>query len=193
MCLRYFIVLLLSFLIVPLAWAKADLEQAATMAREAAVDYKAKRYEEALKKYKKANELLPNSRLDINIGLCYEKIGRPDLALFHCKIALNARGMPGPIKQAAKTCVQRIQSKLVRPRLDVSSIPSEANLRVDGRLVGKTPWSGVVSAGLRQLDFEKDGHRSMTKRSWLSLERLIRSQPVSFLWRSVHCYRSVRF
>ena len=66
----------------------------------------------------------------------------------------------------AKTCVQRIQSKLVRPRLDAYS----DNLRgksggADGRLVGKTPWSGVVSAGLHgQLDFEKDGHRSMTKR-----------------------------
>ena len=60
--------------IVPLAWAKADwVRLPRWLARPLCIAAKAKRYEEALKKYKKANELLPNNAYDINIGLCYEK------------------------------------------------------------------------------------------------------------------------
>jgi len=46
-----------------------------------------------------------------------------------------------------------------RPRgvLSVSSIPSEAQLSLSGRMVGKTPWKGTVFIGQQQLELSARG------------------------------------
>ncbi|MEE2786352.1 MAG: PEGA domain-containing protein [Myxococcota bacterium] len=161
---QWFLLAVLSALLAGPAMGQDNTEKAAGIARDAATDYRAQRYQAALEKYLEASKLLPNSSLDINIGLCYEKLERPEKAMFHCKIALNAQGMPGPIRHAAQKCVDRVKDKLTPPNLVVRSTPSGATVKVDGQLVGQTPWRGSVAPGLRIVDVELLGHRTVSRR-----------------------------
>jgi len=53
----------------------------------------------------------------------------------------------------------------VRARLDVDSVPPEANVRVDGRAMGRTPLAGLwLEPGTREIRLELPGHRPSVRR-----------------------------
>jgi hypothetical protein len=133
------------------------------LARSAATAYKAGKYKEAIAAFREANKLQPDPRLDINIGRCFEKLGQFAEALLHCKIALNARSSDASAKSAARKCVDRVQPKLTRPKLSVTSFPTNAVISIDGQTVGKTPWTGEVAPGRRQIDMELPEYRPYSR------------------------------
>ena len=141
----------------------AEAQSAVQLNREAVKLYKAKSFERALLKFKAANELRPNPTLDVNIGRCYEQLGRYAEAQLHCKIALNARRVAAPVRDAARACLERVGEKLKRPVLRIDSTPSGARVLVDGIEVGQTPWSGDVEPGRRQVDLELPGHQTYSR------------------------------
>ncbi|MSP72527.1 MAG: PEGA domain-containing protein [Myxococcales bacterium] len=134
-----------------------DVAEARRLGQEAAVAFRDKRFDEALELFQQANALVPHANLEVNVGRSYEALGQFDLALVHCKMALNAPGVPAPTRAAALQCVERVAEKLVRPMLHVNSKPPGATIRIDGREVGRTPFRGEVDPGIRKIDLELEG------------------------------------
>ena len=163
--LRLFVFILLPLCVPELALAKgeSDVARAVRLNREALDDYKGKRFKAALDKFTEANQLSPNPVLDLNIGRCYQLLDQPSKAIIHCKIALNARNAPDRLRQAARRCVEKAQEKLALPTLEVDSIPPNARVLIDGAERGRTPWSGEVQPGRRQVDLSLEGHRTFSK------------------------------
>ncbi len=146
-----------------------EVAKARELSRAGAEAFRAEDYEKALGHFREANRLVPHPNLDVNIGRCYEALQQPDQALVHCKIALNAPGVPASTRTAAQQCVDRVTTALARPILELKTTPPGATLRIDGRLLGKTPWRGGVEPGRRQLDIELEGYEP--KSSVLNAER----------------------
>jgi hypothetical protein len=146
-----------------LAAPKQDVAAARTLSRAGAQAFRAADYETAIAKFQAANRLVPHPNLDVNIGRSYEKLGQPEQALVHCKIALNAPGVPAGTRKAARACVDRVALALARPLLEIRTQPAGAAVRVDGRLVGETPWRGGVDPGRRQLDLELAGYAPLSR------------------------------
>lgn len=140
-----------------------EIERARQMSVAGAEAFRAKNYQEALTAFGEANRLVPHPNLDVNIGRAYEALGQPDQALLHCKIALNAPGVPEQTRQAAQQCVERVQKLLTRPVLKISTKPQGAVVRIDGTVVGNAPWSGEVDAGRRQIDVELEGFKASSR------------------------------
>jgi hypothetical protein len=140
-----------------------DDARAAQLAGKGAKAYRDKRYEEALAHFRAANQIVPHPNLDVNIGRCYLKLGQPEQAIINCKIALNAPGVPSATRAAAQKCVESATAELARPVLELSSSPPGASVRLDGRVVGKTPWRGDVAPGRRQVDLELDGYAPVSR------------------------------
>ncbi len=138
-------------------------DEARALSQQASKHFRAGEFEPALEKFRAANRLVPHPVLDVNIGRCYEKLGQPDQALVHCKVALNAAGIPANLRKAAQQCVDRVALALSRPMLVVESSPANAVVRVDGNEVGRTPWRGAVDPGRRQIDLEKRGYRAASQ------------------------------
>ncbi len=147
------------------AWAAspADVARARELSKEGADAFRAKDFETALARFREANRLVPHPNLDVNIGRCYEAMGQPDQGLVHCKIALNAPGVPEPTRQAAQQCVDRVTAALARPVLEITSAPPGALVLIDGRKVGKTPWRGTIAPGRRQIDLEHEGYEPLSQ------------------------------
>ena len=140
--------------------AQSDVARAKVLNQEGTTAYRAEQYALALEKFKAANALVPNAIFDVNIGRCHEALGQFAQALVHCKIALNAN--TAIAAAPAKECVERLNARLTQPDLHVTSRPPGATLRIDGRAVGTTPWTGPVEPGRRQLDLELADHRPQT-------------------------------
>ncbi|MEE2755276.1 MAG: PEGA domain-containing protein [Myxococcota bacterium] len=155
--------LLLTTLFMPLMGDRAYAKSAVDFAQSAAKAYKAGQYLEAISAFKEANKRQPDPILDINIGRCYEKLGRFADALLHCKIALSASPPNSQARKAAMRCIERVEPQLARPKLKISSIPTGAILRIDGEIMGETPWTGEVTPGRRQLDMELNGYRPYSR------------------------------
>lgn len=146
-----------------LAQKAGDVEKARQLAAEGAAAFRDKNFELAVEKFREANRLLPHPNLDVNIGRAYEAMGQPDQGLVHCKIALNAPGVPEDTRLAAQQCVDRVTAALARPTLEIESRPPGATVRIDGRLVGQTPWRGNIEPGRRQVDLELDDHAPLSR------------------------------
>lgn len=147
------------------AWAASpeEIAQARAFSAEGGALFKAEKYAEALAKFQAANRLVPHPNLDVNIGRTYEAMGQPEQALVHCKIALNAPGVPKPTQEAARVCVDRVTAQLARPIITISSSPPGATVRLDGRIVGQTPWRGSTDPGRRQIDLDLAGHTPVSQ------------------------------
>jgi hypothetical protein len=140
-----------------------DTARARELGQEAAELFRAGQYEAALEKFTEANRLVPHPNLDVNIGRAYEKLEQFDQALIHCKIALNAPGVPEATRSAAQQCVERMQKLVVRPIVKLGSRPAGATIRVDGRVVGETPWRGEVEPGDRRFELSLPGYATSTR------------------------------
>lgn len=140
-----------------------EIERARQLSAVGAEAFRAKNYDEALAAFEEANRLVPHPNLDVNLGRTYEALGQPDQAMIHCKIALNAPGVPDNTRQAAQQCVERVQKLLTRPVLQIETRPAGATVRIDGADVGKTPWRGAVDAGRRQIDLELQGYKTSSR------------------------------
>ncbi len=145
------------------AQSAQDRAEARALSKEGAALFKAGDFAAAVGKFEAANALVPHPVLDINIGRCYEKLDDPTQALAYCKAALNSPGSPDKIREAARECVDRATSVIgTRPGLTVRSRPKGAKVLVDGLEVGRTPWTGEVDPGRRQVDLQLEGHRTST-------------------------------
>lgn len=137
--------------------------QARSLGREGGRAFRDKQYDVALARFLAAWKLVQHPNLAVNIGRTYEKLGDLEKGLAFCRRALESPELPPRTQKAAAGCVARIRPQISAPVFDVRSTPPGATVRVDGVIVGKTPWRGEVAAGKRQVDINLDGFRSITR------------------------------
>ena len=155
---RYFVA---GLLLIFAFQARAD--ETLKLYKSAVQDFKTGQYQSALEKFRRVNEKRPDPVLELNMGRCYEKLGDYRSALVHCKIALGHRNTSTKTRKTAAKCVENAETKLAPAQLTIRSIPSLAQVSIDGKEVGKTPWSGEVEPGRRQIDFNLKGFRPKTR------------------------------
>lgn len=135
--------------------------QARQLAKEAGAAFRKGDFHVALAKFQAANGLVPHPTLQVNIGRSFEKLGQWEDALTACREVLAAPGLPESTANAAEECIERVAPHVQNPLLEVRTGPPGASVMVDGVAVGKSPWTGTVQPGKRQIDVTLEGHRSV--------------------------------
>lgn len=124
---------------------------------------KADRFTEALEKYQAAYRLLPNFKINYNIALTLEKLGRNAKAAETYERFLAAGQGKSPAKM-----LRRARKKLKVLRKKIATVKVEvvggAWVRVDGKGYGMTPlpWPLYLEPGRNRIDVVKAGHEPFT-------------------------------
>jgi PEGA domain/TPR repeat len=141
--------------------AKTPKERARQHFAEGIESYDRGDYEAAIASYQKAFVLVPYPVIAFNIGLAYEKLGKPVEAVATMKKVLADPGTMRPqrIEQARSTL--ETQGRLVA-ELQVSCNVEGASLRLNGREIGTLPMQTPlpVAAGKISLMATKDGYQA---------------------------------
>ena len=158
------ILLFLGLLLPPEARGDANKEAAVLLFKEANKLRKAKKYAEALKRYKTARKLLASFKIDYNIALTLEKMGRQvEAARAYQQFLKTGAGIsPKRIKRVKKK-LRRLKKKVAV--LKVSCKVESAVIKVDGNEVGKTPLGEVIflEPGKHRVKVDKEGHEPFSK------------------------------
>ncbi len=111
--------------------------------------YREGRYREAIDAFLAADRLSPRAALSFNIARAYDKLEDVAKALEFYRDYLRREKAP---QNGAETRarVKELEAALAHrgvQQISVRSNPSGASLRIDGRLVGTTPWTGELTPG----------------------------------------------
>lgn len=160
--------LLAAFLLVSHAHAaepsEAELQQrrqdAAQRYEQGVQAYQEGRHKDAIDLFLEADALAPSSALSFNIARAYEKIKDSSNALRWYRDYL--RREPAADDKAAVTALIEEYEKVLEAKglqqLTVLSEPATATVRVDGRPVGVTPWTGEVPPGAHTISVSLRGY-----------------------------------
>lgn len=140
----------------------ADLtEQAKQLYLLGAEAFAAQRNADAIRYFRQAEKLVPSAKLTYNIALAYDEMGDGGRALSEYRTFL-VREPHSLHRQEALARVAQLEQALAAQgvqQLSVTSEPAGATLRVDGALVGVTPWSGELSPGQHRVQLEHTGRQ----------------------------------
>ena len=138
-------------------------EEATNIARQSFQDgsrlYAAGRYREALGRFELAYKLKPHPSTLFNIARCQEQLGEVGNALRNYRAYLE--GVPGATdREAVNESIVTLErkSKAVTQRLTIATLPSGAEVLVDGKTLGGSPTSVDLAPGPHQLAIVKEGH-----------------------------------
>ncbi len=127
--------------------------------------YREGRYEQAIELFERANREKPHPALVYNIGQAHEKLGNVERAIAafreYLRVSPDARDRE-EVERRIAALMER--SAHTHQALQITSSPSGAHVHVDGKLVGRTPWSGELAAGEHSLELRLGGHRSSKRR-----------------------------
>ena len=160
--------LLVAFLLATNAHAKepseAELEQrrqdAAQRYEQGVQAYQEGRHKDAIDLFLEADALAPSSALSFNIARAYEKIKDSSNALRWYRDYLR-REPTAEDKTAVSALIEEYEKVLEAKglqQLTVLSEPETATVRVDGRPVGVTPWTGDLPPGVHQIALSLRGY-----------------------------------
>jgi len=185
--------LLAAFLFVSHAHAagpsEAELQQrrqdAAQRYEQGVQAYQEGRHKDAIDLFLEADALAPSSALSFNIARAYEKIKDSSNALRWYRDYL--RREPEAEDKAAVSALVEEYEKILEAKglqqLTVLSEPETATVRVDGRPVGVTPWTGDVPPGAHTISVSlrgyADAERQIVLASDASQDVPFRLQPAS--------------
>lgn len=185
--------LLAAFLLVSHAHAaepsEAELQQrredAAQRYEQGVEAYQEGRHKDAIDLFLEADALAPSSALSFNIARAYEKIKDSSNALRWYRDYL--RREPGAEDKAAVSRLIDDYEKVLEAKglqqLTVLSEPETATVRVDGRPVGVTPWTGDVPPGNHTISVSlrgyADAERQITLASDAAQDVPFRLQPAT--------------
>lgn len=111
--------------------------------------YRDGRYREAIDAFLAADRLSPRAALSFNIARAYDKLEDAAKALEYYRDYLRRETAPQNGAET-RTRVTQLEAALAHrgvQQVTVRSEPSGASLRIDGRLVGTTPWTGELTPG----------------------------------------------
>ncbi|HEU5074968.1 MAG TPA: PEGA domain-containing protein [Polyangiaceae bacterium] len=179
--------LLAAFLLVSHAHAaepsEAELQQrredAAQRYEQGVQAYQEGRHKDAIDLFLEADALAPSSALSFNIARAYEKIKDSSNALRWYRDYL--RREPQADDRAAVSALIDDYEKVLEAKglqqLTVLSEPETATVRVDGRPVGVTPWTGDVPPGTHTVSLSLRGYADVERQIALAADS---AQDVAF-------------
>jgi tetratricopeptide (TPR) repeat protein len=132
--------------------------------RRGAEAYRGARYEEAIELIGRANRLEPHAELWFDLGRAYESAG--DLAHAAQAFREYLRLLPGANDRVAiETRIDDIERRLraTRTSVTIASRPEQATLRVDGVVMGATPWKGVLAPGAHHVVLQRSGYEDAAR------------------------------
>ncbi len=170
----------LSILLVPLLLvaspARADsdaVDQAKQRFAAGAQAYREARYKDAIDLFLQANGLDPHPDLVYNIGQAYEKLGDVAAALRSYREYL--RLSPGATDRATvEASIKNLEARLRErgvQQVSIFSTPAGAELTVDQKAVGRTPWTGEITPGRHMAILRATGYPDMAKEFVLAGDR----------------------
>lgn len=142
--------------------ATAESERAKRLYALGAEAFAAQRNADAIRYFRRAAELVPSPKLTYNIGLAYEEMGDAGRALSEYRAYLEQEGEREPTRREEVLArIVQLERRLADTgvqQLRVTSEPSGATLRVAGRALGVTPWTGELTPGQHVVELELPGH-----------------------------------
>ena len=143
------ILVLLGALLAPPSTRADDVAEAKARFRKGAELYRAKQYREAIGEFEAAYRLKPAGAIHYNVAQCRERLGEWPAAIrsYHDYLReapeANDRAV---VRAAVKKLEERLAATGAQPLL-VYSDPPGAEVRIDGRVRGTTPFHLVLPAG----------------------------------------------
>lgn len=113
---------------------------------------------DALDRYRKARDLYPSFKIDLNIGGTLDALGRrTDAAVYYERFLLQSQKAPPDVIQSARERLDDLRKKLAR--VNVSCLQDGAVIVVDGQVVGQTPLElpVYVNPGAHTFSARKEG------------------------------------
>ena len=163
--------------------SEAELQQrredAAQRYEQGVQAYQEGRHKDAIDLFLEADALAPSSALSFNIARAYEKIKDSSNALRWYRDYLR-REPEAEDKQAVSALIEEYEKVLEAKglqQLTVLSEPETATVRVDGRPVGVTPWTGDIPPGAHTLSVSLRGYADAERQIALASDS---AQDVSF-------------
>jgi tetratricopeptide (TPR) repeat protein len=150
----------------PRAEARRHFERGAQAYREA-------RYPEAIDAFLAAFRLDPDPGLVFNVGQAWEKLGNVANALrsYREYLRLSPRADDRPTVEASvRNLEARLRERGVQ-QVSVYSSPAGADVVLDGRALGRTPWTGEIAPGRHALVLRLAGHGEARKEFVLRPDR----------------------
>ncbi|WP_242344415.1 PEGA domain-containing protein [Anaeromyxobacter terrae] len=154
------ILLLLAVLAPPLSSRADEVADAKARFRKGAELYRARQYREAIAEFEEAYRLKPAGAIHYNVAQCHEKLGEWPAAIrsYHDYLReapeANDRAV---VRAAVKKLEERLAATGAQPLL-VYSDPPGADVRIDGRLRGVTPFHIVLPPGSYDVALALAGH-----------------------------------
>ncbi|HEY6726171.1 MAG TPA: PEGA domain-containing protein [Polyangiaceae bacterium] len=111
--------------------------------------YRAQRYRTAIEHFLAADNIVPSPALSYNVARAYERLDEAPRALEYYRTYLR-RGADPKNEAEVRARVREISTLLARrgvQQITVRSDPPEANVVIDGRTRGTTPWTGELELG----------------------------------------------
>jgi tetratricopeptide (TPR) repeat protein len=149
----------------PSARASDDVAEAKARFRKGAELYRAKQYREAIGEFEAAYRLKPAGAIHYNVAQCRERLGEWPAAIrsYHDYLReapeANDRAV---VRAAMKKLEERLAATGAQPLL-VYSDPPGAEVRIDGRVRGTTPFHLVLPPGSYDLEVALAGYERVAE------------------------------
>ncbi len=127
--------------------------------------YKQSEYNKAIEEFQKAYSLYPHSVILYNIAQAYEKEGNIPMALRFFREYLRA-SPNAEDKSTILISIQNLEKKLQEKgiqQVGIYSTPSEAEVAINGKVIGKTPFAIELKPGKYTLSLTKKGYLPIDK------------------------------
>ena len=147
--------------------AKALYDQGAGAYREG-------RYARAIELFLAADALAPSAPLSYNVARAYEKLGDSAKALRYYRDFVR-RTPPSAEANEAREAVAKLELRLLERGVQQVTVRSEPNaeLSIDGRPLGSTPWTGELAPGAHRLVLTRAGFVAIARPFELSKEHAL--------------------
>lgn len=140
--------------------AVQPVELARLRYRQGVEAYQAKRYREAIDYFLEADRLAPNAALSFNIARAYENTEDVAATLRWYRDYLR-RSPEAPDRADIEGVIHGLEKRLAAKgvqQVTIQSDPTQADVAIDGRAVGVTPWTGEIAPGHHKVLLEREGY-----------------------------------
>lgn len=151
----------------------AKKEEAKRHFEQGKVFYKQSEYLKAIEEFQKAYSLYPHSVILYNIAQAYEKEGNIPMALRFFREYLRA-SPNAEDRNTVLISIQNLEKKLQEKgiqQVGIYSTPPEADVAINGKVVGKTPFTIELRPGKYILSLTKKGYIPIDKEFTVSPDR----------------------
>lgn len=139
-----------------------DAERAKLLYASGAEAFAAQRNADAIGYFRRAAALVPSPKLTYNIGLAYEEMDDAGRALAEYRSYLDQEAGSDPARREdVNARITRLEQRLGAmgvQQLRVKTQPAGATVRIAGRALGLTPWTGELAPGEHLLELDMPGH-----------------------------------